>query len=65
MDLAQLVEITDKQEEIISELEQEIQELLTIRNKAEGNKIVEVVETFESDTWTGLWWKINVTLSIM
>ena len=45
-----MVEITDKQEEIISELEQEIQELLTVRNKAEGNKIVEAVETFESLT---------------
>ena len=50
MDLAQLVEITDKQEEIISELEQEIQELLTVRNKTEGNKIDEAVVTFESLT---------------
>ena len=50
MDLAQLVEITDKQEEIISELEQEVQELLTVRNKTEGNKIDEAVVTFESLT---------------
>ena len=45
-----MVEITDKQEEIISELEQEIQELLTVRNKTEGNKIDEAVVTFESLT---------------
>ena len=50
MDLAQLVEITDKQEEIVSELEQEVQELLTVRNKTEGNKIDEAVVTFESLT---------------